>query len=87
MLKMRSRQPDRPSSSRSSKLQVWQNSNGEWCIGNRCFKLRAADDGVHVSFNPNSRGCPTNLRQAAEKLLEIAKAGKETQFHKIPEEW
>ena len=71
----------------SSKLKVWQNDAGECCIGNKCFRLRAAEDGTHVAFNPNSRGCPVNLRKAADKLLATAKAGKETVYHRIPEDW
>lgn len=72
---------------KTNKMKVWKNTAGEWCIGNKCFRIRAAEDGTHVAFNPNSRGCPVDMRKAAEALMKTAKAGKETVYHRIPEEW
>jgi hypothetical protein len=76
--------------SRTGKFKVWQNPKGDWCIGNKCFRMRAADDGVHIAFNPNGKNCPTNLNEALSKITELAKQGKPTNY-KIPrpveEDW
>jgi len=70
---------------RTGKFKVVQNSKGEWCIGNKCFRMRAADDGVHVAFNPNRKNCPPGLNEAMKKITELAKEGKETKY-RIPRE-
>ena len=67
----------------TGKFKVWQDDNGEWCIGNKCFRMRAADDGVHVAFNPDSRSCPNNLNEALEKIHTLAVDGKPTSY-RIP---
>lgn len=65
---------------RQGKFKVYQNAKGEWCLGNKCFTMKATDEGVKVRFNTNNPSCPTNLKEAAAKLLEVVKAGKETTY-------
>lgn len=70
----------RISNRKSGKFKVWENAKGEWCLGNKCFQMKATEEGVKVRFNTQSEGCPTNMREAAEHLMDVVKAGKETTF-------
>jgi len=70
----------------SKGFSVWKNSKGEWCIGNKCFTMRATDEGVRVKMSPNSKGCPANLKEAAEQLMKAVQAGKPTQYVKLRDE-
>ena len=64
----------------TGKLKVFTNSKGEICLGNKCFRMRAADDGIHVAFNPNAKGCPTDMDKVLAKFTEIVKEGKPTNY-------
>lgn len=78
-----------PTSTPSRKFNVWKNSKGEWCIGNRCFTMKVADDGVHVKHNPFAKNCPTNLGEAYGELLKAVESGKKTHYVKPrnPDDW
>lgn len=62
------------------KFEVTENSKGQICIGNNCFRMRASEDGVHIAFNPNAKGCPKDMSKAIEKLTELVTAGKPTEY-------
>jgi len=75
---------------KSGKFKVWQNEADEWCIGNKCFRMRASDDGVHVAFNPDSNSCPNNLNEAMKRITSLAVEGKPTSYRiprPIDEKW
>lgn len=78
------------SRNRTGKFEVWQNEAGDWCLGNKCLRMRAADDGVHVAFNPNSKNCPNNLDKALESITKLAGEGKPTKYkmpRPVEEDW
>lgn len=62
------------------KFKVTTNSKGEICIGNNCFRMRAADDGIKIAFNPSSKGCPKDMSVAMERLTELVLEGKPTEY-------
>jgi len=67
----------------AGKLKITTNSKGELCFGNNCFRMRAADDGIKVAFNPNARGCPRDMNKAMERFSELVMEGKPTEY-RIP---
>lgn len=66
--------------SRTGKFKAYQNKKGEWCVGNKCFTMKATDEGVKVRFNTNSPSCPVDLKEAATALMDTVRAGKETTY-------
>lgn len=65
------------------KFKVFTNSKGEICIGNNCFRMRAADSGIKIAFNPNAKDCPADMDKALEKLTQLVTEGKPTEY-RIP---
>lgn len=75
---------------KAGKFGVWQNDAGDWCIGNNCFRMTAAEDGVHVAFNPDGKNCPINLDKALESITKLASEGKPTKYkmpRPVEEDW
>lgn len=68
------------SSKKTGNMKVWQNNKGEWCIGNKCFRMTATDEGVVTRFNTRNPSCPVEMQTAAKNILESVQSGKEARF-------